>query len=351
MKSVWVEPDIRDSIVDYTRAWSGKTEIFLNSFIQWIGISRSKYYNWTERYGKVNEHNSWIPRDCWIEEWEKQAIIDFYPCQNGDGYRRTAYMLLDAGIVAVSPSSVYRVLKDAGLLRKWNRKPSSKGTGFKGPKRAHEHWHIDVSYINIRGTFYYLCGILDGYSRSIVHWEIRESMKEADIEIILQRALEKYPDEKTRIISDNGPQFIARDFKEFIKVSGMTHVRTSPYYPQSNGKIERWHQSLKRECIRPKTPLDIDDAKRLQQSCDLSVRHQVQILVIQPGPDLPGEPLLHRVHRRNEIGKLTRFPGIGARDVRGISIDRASAIDQEGSRVARSDMLPGLVMKYRAVCV
>ncbi len=104
---------------------------------------------------------------------------------------------------------------------------------------------------------------MDGYSRFIVHWEIRESMTEADIEIILQRALEKYPDEKTRIISDNGPQFIARDFKEFIKVSGMTHVRTSPYYPQSNGKIERWHQSLKRECIRPKTPLDIDDAKRL----------------------------------------------------------------------------------------
>jgi putative transposase len=54
-----------------------------------------------------------------------------------------------------------------------------------------------------------------------------------------------------RIISDNGPQFIARDFKEFIRISGMTHVRTSPYYPQSNGKIERWHKSLKSECIRP----------------------------------------------------------------------------------------------------
>ncbi len=263
MKSIWVEPDIRDSIVDYTRVWSDKTEIILSSFIQWIGIRRSKYYNWKKRYGKVNEHNSWIPRDCWIEEWEKQAIIDFYPCQNGDGYRRITYMMLDAGVVAVSPSSVYRVLKDAGLLRKWNPKPSLKGTGFKGPIKAHEHWHIDVSYINIRGTFYYFCGVLDGYSRFIVHWEIRESMKEADIEIILQRALEKYPDEKTRIISDNGSQFVARDFREFIKVSGMTHVRTSPYYPQSNGKIERWHQSLKRECIRPKTPLNIDDAKKL----------------------------------------------------------------------------------------
>jgi len=263
LKSVWVEPDIRDSVVDFTRRWSVKTEISFKRFIGWIDISSSKYYAWRQRYGKVNEHNAWIPRDWWIEEWEKRTIAEFHSGHEGDGYRRITYMMLDAGVVAVSPSSVYRVLKEAGLLRKWNRKPSSKGTGFKGPKRAHEHWHIDVSYLNICGTFYYFCGILDGYSRSIVHWEIRESMKEADIEIILQRALEKYPDEKPRIISDNGPQFIARDFKQFIRISGMTHVRTSPYYPQSNGKIERWHQSLKRECIRPNTPLDIEDARRL----------------------------------------------------------------------------------------
>jgi transposase InsO family protein len=68
---------------------------------------------------------------------------------------------------------------------------------------------------------------------------------------------------KPRIISDNGPQFIARDFKEFIRISGMTHVRTSPYYPQSNGKIERWHKSLKGECIRPGTPLTKEDARQL----------------------------------------------------------------------------------------
>jgi len=83
------------------------------------------------------------------------------------------------------------------------------------------------------------CSILDGYSRFLVHWDLRESMTEADIEIILERAKERYPGVKPRIISDNGPQFIAKDFKEFIRISGMTHVRTSPYYPQSSGKIER----------------------------------------------------------------------------------------------------------------
>ena len=116
--------------------------------------------------------------------------------------------------------------------------------------------------MNIRGTFYYLCSVLDGYSRYIVHWEIRERMKEMDVEIILQRAREKFPQESPRIISDNGPQFISREFKEFIRIMGMDHVRTSPYYPQSNGKIERWHQSLKRECIRPISPLSLEEARK-----------------------------------------------------------------------------------------
>jgi len=172
-------------------------------------------------------------------------------------------MMLDADIVAVCPSSVWRVLSEAGLLSKWNGKPSKKGTGLAQPLDAHQHWHIDVSYLNTSGTFYYLCSILDGYSRYIVNWDVRESMTEADIEIILQGAKEKYPEARPRIISDNGPQFIAKDFKEFIRVSGMTHVRTSPFYPQSNGKIERWHKSLKGECIRPGTPLSLEDARRL----------------------------------------------------------------------------------------
>ena len=172
-------------------------------------------------------------------------------------------MMMDADIVAVSPSSVYRVLTNAGLLNRWNRKESKKGTGFVQPLKAHEHWHIDISYINICGTFYYMCSVLDGFSRYIVHWEIREAMKESDVEIILQRAHEKFPHANPRIISDNGPQFIAKDFKEFIKISGMTHVKTSPYYPQSNGKLERYHRTIKGTCIRANTPLSLADAQRL----------------------------------------------------------------------------------------
>lgn len=263
MTGSWVPHDTRDTVVDYTRQWSDKTEIPLKRFISWLSVAKSKFYAWIERYGKANEHNAPIPRDFWLEFWEREAIIKFAVDNPLEGYRRLTFMMLDQDIVAVSPSSTWRVLSQAGLLQKWNRKKSLKGTGFVQPLKPHEHWHVDVSYINICGTFYYLCSLLDGCSRYIVHWEIREQMTEADIEIVLQRAKEKFPDARPRIISDNGPQFIARDFKEFIRISGMTHVRTSPFYPQSNGKLERFHGTIKDECIRPGVPLSLDDARTM----------------------------------------------------------------------------------------
>lgn len=228
-----------------------------------MGVPEGTFYGWKQRYGKVNEHNGWIPRDHWLEDWEKRAILDFYWEHPLDGYRRLTYKMLDANVTAVSASSVYRVLKTAGVLDRHNVKPSRKGKGFHQPNRPHRHWHIDIAYLNLGGTFYYMCSVLDGYSRFIVHWEIREQMTERDVETILQRAREKFPGETPRIISDNGPQFIAKDFKAFIRICGMTHVRTSPYYPQSNGKLERYHRTIKGECIRPGTPLCLDDARRL----------------------------------------------------------------------------------------
>ena len=254
---------MRDEVVDYVRYWSDKTEIAVANMVNQVGISRSKFYNWRLRYGKVNEHNSWIPRDFWLTDAERQAIINYYGDNPLEGYRRLTYMMMDEDIVAVSPSSVYRVLLNAGLLNRWNHAQSKKGTGFTQPLKPHEHWHIDISYINISGTFYYMCSILDGFSRYIVHWDIRESMTESEVEIILQRAREKFPDAQPRIISDNGPQFVSKDFKEFIRISGMTHVKTSPYYPQSNGKLERYHKTIKGTCIRVRTPLSMADAIRI----------------------------------------------------------------------------------------
>ena len=213
----------------------------------------------------ANEHNGQVPRDWWLEDWEKKAIVEYHDKHPLDGYRRLTFMMLDDDIVAVSPSTTYRVLKAA---RRLDRRPiasSKKGTGFDQPEKAHKHWHVDISYLNLGGTFYFLISVLDGYSRFIVHWEIREKMEEQDVEVIVTRALEKHPGVKPRIISDNGPQFIAKDFKIFVRVFGLSHVRTSPYYPQSNGKLERFHGTLKQECIRPSCPATVEEARRRVQ--------------------------------------------------------------------------------------
>ena len=255
--------DIRDQLVDFVLLWAEKTEIRQGSFLNWMDLSCRKYRDWRHRYGKVNEHNRWVPRDHWLESWEKEAIVEFSRKYPLEGYRRLCFMMLDRDIVAVSPSSVYRVLKAAGLLGRGPGKSLRKGSGFEQPLAPHDHWHIGFSYVNVGGTFYYLCSVLDGCSRSIIHWEIRESMKESDAEIVLQRAREKHPQARPRIISDNGPQFISKDFKEYLRQWQTEHVRTSPYYPESNGKLERYHRTLKEGAIRPKTPLSLEDAQRI----------------------------------------------------------------------------------------
>lgn len=248
--------------MDYIGYWSGRTELPAKRFLSWLELGPSKFHTWKQRYGTAHEHNGKIPRDFWLEDWEKAAIVEYHDSHPLEGYRRLCFMMLDDDVVAVSPATVYRVLKAAGRLDHRTFSPSKKGTGFVQPEKPHQHWHVDVSYLNIDGTFYYLTSVLDGASRFIVHWELRESMTEQDVEVILQRALEAHPQVQPRIITDNGPQFIARDFKQFIRLVGATHVRTRPYYPQSNGKIERWHGSLKRECIRPACPANVAEARR-----------------------------------------------------------------------------------------
>lgn len=311
LKGRWVPHDLRDNVVDFIRVWSTKTGISLRSFLVWLELSKGKFHAWLGRYGKANEHNALVPRDHWLSEEERQKIIKFFVDHPLNGYRRLAFMMIDADVVYVSPGTVYNVLLGAGLMGAANRKASKKGTGFVQPLKAHDHWHIDISYINLGGTFYYLCAVLDGFSRYIVHWELRESMKEQEIELIIERARAKFPGFSPRIISDNGPQFIAKDFKQYIRISGMTHVRTSPYYPQSNGKLERWHGELKRECIRPAEPRNYEEAlKCITHYVDEynNVRLHSAISYVAPLDKLEGraDAILAARDRKLEQARLAR---------------------------------------------
>ena len=144
--------DTRDTIVDFVRRWSDRTEIAAKRMVGWMGLGAGKYHDWKLRYGKVNEHNALVPRDHWLEESEKQAIVNFHVQYPLEGYRRLTFMMLDRDVVAASPSSVYRVLQKAGRLRRrWNKKPGKKGAGFVQPLKPHEHRPL-TQLVPHRGT-------------------------------------------------------------------------------------------------------------------------------------------------------------------------------------------------------
>ena len=130
MNGQWTEPDIRDDIIDFIVLWSKKAEIKALRLADWIGITSSKYFHWKRRYGKVNEHNGAVPHDHWLEEWKRAAIEDFWLKNPLERYRRCTYMMIDQILVAASPSSVYRVLAKAGLIRYWAKEKSKKGDSF-----------------------------------------------------------------------------------------------------------------------------------------------------------------------------------------------------------------------------
>lgn len=259
----WIAPAVRDEVVAFVDRYSTLCELNATVMLRWMQLSSRQFLRWKNRLGQGNFHNAPLPRDHWITAGERDAIIAFARQNPLDGYRNLTYMMLDQNAAAVSAATVYRVLKTVGIIGNRPIVASKKGTGFVQPLAPHEHWHVDFSYINVAGTYYFWFGALDGCSRMVVAWDIRESMKVADAQIVLQRGRETFPHARPRIISDNGAQFVAKEFKAFVRQWQTSHVFTSPNYPQSNGKIERFHRTLKEQAIRPMSPLTLDDARRV----------------------------------------------------------------------------------------
>lgn len=234
-----------------------------------IGLKKVTYYRWLKRTGQPTRHNGKIPKSHWLTPEEIKNIEDYAREHHSfndyylrDGYCRIAYSMLDEDIVAASPSSVYRVLKRAGLLNLWNTaKKNLKGSGFKQPDGPHKHWHTDIKYLNFNGSFLFLISVIDGYSRFIVHHEIMHTMTSYDTELVVQKAKDKFPGVKPRIITDNGAQYISKEFKQFIKQAELEHITTSVKYPQANGKIELFHRSINQECLRIISPVTFDEYK------------------------------------------------------------------------------------------
>ena len=156
--------------------------------------------------------------------------------------------MVDADIAYVSPGTVYNVLKRGGLMKKWAEGAEEKKKGFEQPEAVHEQWHTDYSYIRVCGVFYYFISVMDGYSRKILSWMLCHTMEGLWAEIAVAQTMELYP--APRLITDNGSQFISKDFQELTRLLEIEHTFTSPSHPQSNGKLERFHRTLKKASIQ-----------------------------------------------------------------------------------------------------
>jgi transposase InsO family protein len=241
--------------------YKDKTGISLQDLLQYAGIPNRTWREWQERRDVATKHNNNVPKMYYLTPFEISAIIAFCTANPLKGYRMQCWEMVDRNVAFVSCSSVYNIIKRHNLDKKWAEATEMAKHGFDQPQAVHEQWHIDFSYIRIGGAFYYFLGILDGYSRRMLNWRLCQTMAGINAEILVAETKEQYPDAKNpRLISDNGSQFISKDFEELLVLLEFGHTLTSANHPQSNGKLERFNRTLKTEHVRRSAYLSYRDA-------------------------------------------------------------------------------------------
>jgi len=232
-------------LVDRTRRRSGWP---VKRTLRELGIAPSTYFAWIARPSLAASYR--VPKGLSAPLPEEKAAVCAFALEHpGDGYRRLTWMLLDADIAALSVSSVYRTLRQAGLHQRWRK---STDTGLRRPPkptRPDEQWHTDLMYLWVAGRWYFFVAVLDAYSRYIVHWEPLTSMLAEDVVGVLHAALLLVPGASPRIVHDGGVQFIGKELKALVKQFALEDIRIRVRHPQSNGVYERFNGTTRREGI------------------------------------------------------------------------------------------------------
>jgi transposase InsO family protein len=228
-----------------------------------LSINRSTFYNWLRRY--ENEGIEGLsdtpskPNRIWnkIDKQHKQSMLELALTETELSPRELAVRYTDDSGYFVSESSMYRLLKSQDLITSPAYILMQAGDKFDQPTlRVNEMWQTDFTYFKIIGWgWYYLSTILDDYSRFIISWRLCTSMAATDVTDTLDDALEitglnqACINHKPRLLSDNGPCYVSGQLADYLKDQNMTHTRGRPYHPQTQGKIERWHRSMKNQIL------------------------------------------------------------------------------------------------------
>ena len=247
-----------------------------------LDIHRSTFYAWLKRYeaGGINalEDRKPVPRSAWnkLPEEEQVAIVDLALEKPALSPREIAVTYTDEKERFVSESTVYRLLKAQDLITSPAYILMEAGDKFQHPTtRVNEMWQTDFTYCKIIGWgWYYVSTILDDYSRFILAWRLCTTMAASDVSDTLDDALDftgldqVQVKHKPRLLSDNGPSYIASDLADYLDDKGMDHTRGRPYHPQTQGKIERWHRSLKNQILLENYYLPGDLEQRIGEFVD-----------------------------------------------------------------------------------
>jgi putative transposase len=237
-----------------------QSHLGVKATLQHIGIHRSTFYSWYDRYVRFGEpglENKDSKHHCvWnkIPQEIQSAIIDFALNNPELSARELAIRYAEASKYFVSESTVYRLLKKRGLLTAPNYVVLSAADEFKDKTlRVNEMWQTDFTYFKIKGWgWYYLSTILDDYSRYIIHWELCSTMKAADAMRTVEQALRKAKiktNPQPRLLSDNGSCYISGELKSYLVKKEVEHIRGKPMHPQTQGKIERYHRTMKNRIL------------------------------------------------------------------------------------------------------
>jgi transposase InsO family protein len=241
------EPEAKAELLFTVKRTREATGWTLRRILSHLGLTKARYREWMKRASRdaLRDRPTRAPLLDGILEEERRAVCDYALAHPRDGYRRLAWQMIDEDVAYLSPSTVYRVLSEADLLSRWKRSTRS-GNRPSDPVRPNERWHTDIMYLRIRDNWYFLVTVLDAYSRYVVHWELLTSMRASDVELVIQQALEK-TGSRPKIVTDNGSQFTAAEFKALVRRFQLEHIRIRTYHPESNGLVERFHRSTREE--------------------------------------------------------------------------------------------------------
>ena len=216
-----------------------------------LGIAKSSYYRWRQKSVILKKR-----RQSWnrIMPQEEATILDLARIYPEFSSRQLSVWITDKEGFAISESTVFRILKREGMVKRREVQPMAAKEYHTKTMRPHQMWATDASYFKVIGWgYYYLVTVMDDYSRFILAWKLQKDMSANSLIDVVQEAVDATGmtnvtlEDRTKLLSDNGTGYVSRIFQDYLRLVGIDHILSAPFHPQTNGKVERYQQSVKRE--------------------------------------------------------------------------------------------------------